>query len=194
MKLRSLAAGTTFLGAVFVLGPFAMVELNGISGWPRWSSGVGRAAGGGLMFAGLVTVAYCASLFWRIGAGTPVPVEPAHGDRSTDAQESDVRGPGGDYSACFSRGNSLLLYAATYLAAIQRGSSGRRTGATTTVRDGTSNATQRVSRWIRSAQPSAKEFPITRLFTSGHGWCAHRRKFSRPPAAAVFQERRYEIA
>jgi len=76
MKVRGLAAGTTFLGAVFVLGPFAMVELNGILGWTRWSSGVGRAAGCGLMFAGIVTVAYCSGLFWRIGAGTPVPVEP----------------------------------------------------------------------------------------------------------------------
>ena len=76
MKLRALVVGTFFMGAVFVLAPFAMVQLNGMWDWPRWSSGVGRMAGGGLMLAGLVAVAYCSGLFWRVGAGTPVPVEP----------------------------------------------------------------------------------------------------------------------
>ena len=124
MKLRALAAGTTFLGAVFALGPFAMVELNGISGWPRWSSGVGRAAGGGLMFAGIVTVAYCSGLFWRIGAGTPVPVEPPKHMVITGLYRYS-RNPMYVAQAAillglfFYRGElSLLLYAGTYLAAI----------------------------------------------------------------------------
>lgn len=76
MKARAVAAGTAFMGTVFVIGPLAMIELNDALGWPRWSLPAGPVIGGGLLLAGFAAVAYCSRLFSSIGRGTPVPLEP----------------------------------------------------------------------------------------------------------------------
>ena len=76
MKPRAVAAGTFFLGTVFILGPIGMVRLNEALGWPLWRNAVSEAIGGALMIASLALVLYCSNLFSRIGGGTPVPIEP----------------------------------------------------------------------------------------------------------------------
>jgi protein-S-isoprenylcysteine O-methyltransferase Ste14 len=76
VKPRSIAAGTAFVGTLFLLIPFGAIQLNEACDWPRWQIPGGRVLGSVLLLAGIAVFAYCAGLFSRIGKGTPVPLEP----------------------------------------------------------------------------------------------------------------------
>ena len=76
MKPTSIAAGTAFIGILFILVPAGAIQLNQAFDWPRWQIAGGRVLGSGLVLAGIVVYAYCSGLFSRIGRGTPVPLEP----------------------------------------------------------------------------------------------------------------------
>ena len=76
MKPTSIAAGTAFIGTLFVLAPAGAIQLNEALDWPRWQIAGGRALGAVLVLAGIALFAYCSGLFSRVGRGTPVPLEP----------------------------------------------------------------------------------------------------------------------
>jgi protein-S-isoprenylcysteine O-methyltransferase Ste14 len=76
MKPTSIAAGTAFLGTLFVLLPAGAVQLNEALDWPRWQIPGGRVLGSALVLGGIAVLAYCGGLFSRVGKGTPVPLEP----------------------------------------------------------------------------------------------------------------------
>ena len=76
MKPTSIAAGTAFIGILFVLVPAGAIQLNEACDWPRWQIAGGRVLGSGLVLAGIFVYAYCSGLFSRVGKGTPVPLEP----------------------------------------------------------------------------------------------------------------------
>jgi protein-S-isoprenylcysteine O-methyltransferase Ste14 len=76
VRPTSIAAGTAFIGILFILAPFGAVQLNEAFDWPRWQIPGGRPLGSLLAVAGIAVWAYCSGLFSRIGKGTPVPLEP----------------------------------------------------------------------------------------------------------------------
>jgi protein-S-isoprenylcysteine O-methyltransferase Ste14 len=76
MRPTSIAAGTAFIGTLFLLLPAGAVQLNEALDWPRWQIPGGRVLGSALVLAGIGVFAYCGGLFSRVGKGTPVPLEP----------------------------------------------------------------------------------------------------------------------
>ena len=76
MRPTSIAAGSAFIGTLFILAPAGAIQLNEAWDWPRWQIAGGRVLGSGLVLAGVVVYAYCSGLFSRVGKGTPVPLEP----------------------------------------------------------------------------------------------------------------------
>ena len=63
--------------AVFIVLPFAAVWLNDYLGLPRFDLIVIKLLGFLLIVGGISLVIYCYSLFPKLGAGTPAPMQPA---------------------------------------------------------------------------------------------------------------------
>lgn len=76
MRPYSALRGAGFIALYFVALPGAFVVLNERLGWPRWQNVLFDAAGTLLIAAGIGVCLYCTWLFWRLGRGTPVPIEP----------------------------------------------------------------------------------------------------------------------
>ncbi len=76
MRAYSALRGAGFVALYFFALPGAFVALNERLGWPRWQNIVFDAVGTLLIVSGIGVCLYCARLFWSLGRGTPVPIEP----------------------------------------------------------------------------------------------------------------------
>lgn len=78
MRLRpySVLRAAGFIALYFVALPGAFVILNDRLGWPRWQDSVFDSVGTLLIVSGVGVCLYCTWQFWRLGRGTPVPIQP----------------------------------------------------------------------------------------------------------------------
>ena len=117
--------GATFITLFFGVFPASLAELNNELGWPRWQPPAQQALGVTLFAASLGLVLYCSRLFWRLGKGTPVPIQPptvfvASGLYRFSRNPMYVGQVGVQLSYfCFSGELTLLLYAFAWAASVQ---------------------------------------------------------------------------
>lgn len=65
-----------FFAVVFGLVPWYAAVVSDRLGWPRGTSPVTQAIGGGVVVGALALMLHCSRLFARVGKGTPVPFDP----------------------------------------------------------------------------------------------------------------------
>ncbi len=74
--MQTAGLGILFVAVVFFGLPRAFIALNGILGWPEFTSAPTQGLGWLLILAGSAALVVASRLFRRLGDGTPVPVDP----------------------------------------------------------------------------------------------------------------------
>ena len=76
MKLTSLFLSFIYISIVFIVFPLAAITLNTNLNLLQITNSLTQILGLIIFSSGIVMILYCILLFFKIGKGTPVPIEP----------------------------------------------------------------------------------------------------------------------